>query len=122
MKKIVFIERDESNGICLCRDSYRNIMVQVVRFVDQKIPSGPDNEMVNQKSVKAIRQYPVPVLDGEKEDNLKVRSGIDKDLNSAIAKAREYLQGIRKADETIEQILTASLNGNEEINEQEKEN
>lgn len=121
MKKIVFIDKDEHNAIALARDGFKNIAVQVVRFIDREIPSGPDNEMVKQRTKSVVWQAFVPILQDSKiGDYPSVKEGISTDLNKVIAQAREHLEVIRKADNTIEQILTASLQGNEGINGPEK--
>ena len=113
MRNLVYIEKDDLNGIAIARDGYRAVMVQVVRFVDQLRPSGPGQEMEKIKTTQVIHQIQVPVIN-EAMDPIE---HLPNKLNEALSQAREFLKKIRAADGVINQVLSESLKGNEEINE-----
>lgn len=112
MKKIVFIEKDEHNAIAVCKDNFKGIVVQIIRFVDQVVPSGPNNVNTNIRNHSVIKQIAVPVAN-EKGMNEDFRLCVDK----AIKEAREYVAVLHQQDNKIDGLMKDLLSQNKGINE-----
>jgi len=97
MKKIVYINKNELNAIAICRDNYNGVAIQVIRFVDQLVPNGPDNQVVSIKNSTVLKTFMVDIV----SDPTSFKSRIQQ----TIAQAREFLSIIEKQDKDIDGIL-----------------
>lgn len=95
MRTIVYIEKDELNGIAICRDNYFGVCIQVIRFIDQLIPN-ENQELVTHKKHTAIHTIQVIIKD---KDNFK------DEVEIAITQAKDFLACIRLKDKAIEGVL-----------------
>lgn len=108
MKKITYIEKDEHNAIVVCRDHFNGVVVQVVRFVDQIQPSGPDNLLTNVRTNHVVKSFEV---------RLKEQETFKDEVQSAIKKAKEYLGEIRRKDQSIDGVLNDLYSQHKALND-----
>lgn len=111
MKKIIYIEKSELNAIVIVRDNYKGVVVQVIRFVDQLVPSGDNNKLVNVRNSQVIDTSVV---------NIKPGSVFKDEVSKAITKSREFLAGIKLQDQEIEGLMANYYSQNKGLNEDEQ--
>ena len=104
MKKIIVIHDDVDNSIILCKDHYHGIVVQVLRKVDQLVPTFDGVE--NIRKVNVVHQEIVKV-------SSDFRAGVDK----AIVGAKAFLEHVLKQDAEINGLLNDYLSSHKDLNE-----
>lgn len=112
MKKIVYIERDDYNAIVISRDHYHGVAIQVIRFVDQLSPIGPNNELSNIKNQRVVHQILVKIEPGK--DTFK------DEVYKAVMLAKEKLAEIKIQDRLISGVLNDYSSIRKDLNQDEQ--
>lgn len=113
MRKIVYIEKDEQNAIAVCKDNFRGIVVQLIRFVDQLKPAGLEKELTNIRTNQVVCQWEVKILDKDK----KVKEDFREDVEKAIKEAKQELAKIKNQDQKIDGLLETYYSQNKVLND-----